>query len=82
MSQAKVDRYKKEKANRKRTMQKEKIERYTYGIIGAVVAVAVISWAGYSFYSRANGADASGENSSVEINTDAIDDYLSGLGGE
>lgn len=82
MSQAKVDRYKKEKANRKKNMQKEKMARIAYSAIGIVIAVAIVSWAGYSVYNRANGTDSENGSPTVEVNTDAIDDYLSGLGAE
>lgn len=82
MSQAKVDKYKKEKANRKQAMKKEKITRITYSIIGVVIAAAIVSWAGYSVYTRATGTDAADENATVEVNTDAIDNYLSSLGAD
>ena len=79
MSQAKVDKYKKEKANRKQNMQKEKMARITYSIIGIVIAAAIVSWAGYSAYNRGNGTDGANGGSTVEVNTDAIDNYLDSL---
>lgn len=82
MSQAKVDRYKKEKANRKKEMQKEKASRMAYGLLGIIIAVAIVSWVGYSAYNRSNGTDAANENAPVQVNTDAIDDYLNGLGSD
>jgi hypothetical protein len=50
MSQEKVDRYKKEKANRKQTMKKEKIQNVLRKCMVGVVAVILIGWIGYSAY--------------------------------
>ena len=48
MSQAKVEKYKEQKANRKQTMKKEKIQRIVRNSIAAVVVVAALGWVGYS----------------------------------
>ena len=48
MSQAKVEKYKEQKANRKQTMKKEKIARIARNSIAAVVVVAALGWVGYS----------------------------------
>ena len=48
MSQAKVDRYKEEKANRKKVMRKEKIANRLRKCAVAVVAAALVVWIGYS----------------------------------
>ena len=83
MSQEKVDRYKKEKANRKKEMRKEKIERAAVAIGGIVIAAAICVWIGFSVYNQANGSDATDASASaVEVNTDAVDDYLDGLDAE
>ena len=50
MSQAKVDRYKEEKANRKKTMRKEKIANRLRKCAVAVAAAALVVWIGYSAY--------------------------------
>ena len=50
MSQAKVDRYKEEKANRKKVMRKEKIANRLRKCAVAVVAAALVVWIGYSAY--------------------------------
>lgn len=50
MSQAKVDRYKQEKANRKQTLKKEKMQKILRRCAAAVVAVALIAGFGYSGY--------------------------------
>ena len=48
MSQEKVERYKEAKANRKKTMQKEKRMRILRNSVASVVVVALIGWIGYS----------------------------------
>lgn len=50
MSQEKVDKYKKEKANRKKAMAKEKFKKRLYVIIGALIGVAFLGWIGFSVY--------------------------------
>lgn len=50
MSQAKVDKYKEEKKNRKQQMKKEKIQKYLRGAAACVVAAAFIGMAGFSVY--------------------------------
>lgn len=82
MSQAKVDQYKKEKTHRKQSMRREKLERALAWIIVAVIAAAICIWIGFSVYSRANGSTADSSNSTVSVNTDAVDNYLNDLGSE
>ena len=50
MSQEKVDRYKKEKANRKQIMRKQKMMSFVRKGILTLVALALIGWLGYSAY--------------------------------
>ena len=50
MSQAKVDQYKKEKANRKQTMRKEKMMRNVKRCVAGAIALALVGWFGYSAY--------------------------------
>lgn len=50
MSQEKVDRYKKEKQNRKQIMRKEKIQNVLRKCAVGVVAICLIGWIGYSAY--------------------------------
>ena len=79
MSQAKVDKYKEEKKNRKKTMAKEKRQRVAAYIAGCVVAVVIVGWAGYSGYR------AYENNKPVETiyaNLDAISDYMTSLNAE
>jgi Mn2+/Fe2+ NRAMP family transporter len=79
MSQAKVDQYKKEKANRKKTMQKEKFERTLAAVCGIVIVAAICVWAGFSVYSKATGSSDTTDTATVSVNTDAISDYMSSL---
>lgn len=79
MSQEKVERYKKEKANRKTTMKKEKAKSIATRIIGTVICVALVAWIGYSSYSK---WESSRPVKTTEITTDALSDYLNGLSTE
>ena len=79
MSQAKVDRYKEEKKNRKKIMAREKRHRIIGYIAGCIVAVCIVGWAGYSGYR------AYENNKPVETiyaNLDAINDYMTSLNAE
>jgi len=76
MSQAKVDQYKKEKANRKETMAKEKRQKMLTKIVGSVVGIVLVAWVGVSVI------DFIVENRPVEkiyCETAEIDNYLDGL---
>lgn len=76
MSQAKVDRYKKEKANRAKILKKEKAERLAAKIAGLVICAALLGWVGYSGYGMYTDAHPA---PNTPITTDAIDTYISGL---
>jgi ABC-type phosphate/phosphonate transport system permease subunit len=76
MSQAKVEQYKKDKANRKKIMAKERRQRRFAAVIGWVVVLAVVVWAGKSAY---NIYDSSRPEKSYVIDTDAVEDYLDTL---
>ncbi len=71
MSQEKVDRYKKEKANRKKTMRREKILNGVRTAVICVAAVGIVGWVGYSAYGVYE--DNRGTET-VEINYDAFDE--------
>lgn len=76
MSQAKVDRYKAEKANRKEIMKKEKRMKVIRNVTASVVVVAVIGWIGYSGYtSYVNNQPAE----TAEVDYSAVADYLSNM---
>ena len=76
MSQAKVDQYKKEKANRKQTMAREKVKRIIVRICGSIIGIALVAWIGVSTVSFVK------ENRPVKTiysNLDAVSDYLTDL---
>lgn len=76
MSQEKVDRYKKEKANRKQIMRKEKIQNSIYKCAIGIVAVALVGWIGYSAYDM---YDSSRPVKEVQIDYQSIDSFSQGL---
>ena len=73
MSQEKVDRYKKEKANRKKIMRREKLMSIVRKAVLTVAALALIGWLGYSAYDIYN---SNKERVVAEVNYDAVTDYL------
>lgn len=76
MSQAKVDRYKAEKANRKEIMKKEKRMKVVRNVTATIVCVVLIGWIGYSGWnSYMNNQPA--EN--AEVDYTAVTDYLSDM---
>lgn len=80
MSQAKVDKYKQEKANRQKIMKKQKrLHRLEMTAI-ALVSVVFIGWVGYSVYDKATSDD--GVKETVAFDAGALQDYLSGLTAE
>lgn len=73
MSQAKVDKYKYEKANRKEIMKKEAVKTKRRHFLIALVAAGMIGWVGFSVY------DYHQENQPrqmAEIDYSAVDDYM------
>ena len=78
MSQAKVEKYKEQKANRKQTMKKEKVQSIVRNSIAAVVVVAALGWVGYS------GVTTIIDNiprEEVKVDYNAISNYESALNG-
>ena len=76
MSQEKVDRYKKEKANRKKIMRRGKAMSVVRKLILTVAALALIGWLGYSAYDI---HEEYKERVVAEVNYDAVTDYLNSL---
>lgn len=76
MSQAKVDRYKEAKKNRKETIAKEKRQRAVSKLVGAVIAIALVAWIGVSGYHM---YQANQPLDTVYVDTTAIDDYMTAL---
>ncbi len=84
MSQEKVDRYKKEKANRVKIQKKEKRVLFLEKCTIAAVCVAAVGWIGYSAYNLAMRPDPNEEQEVVttEMDVTALNDYLAGLSAE
>lgn len=80
MSQEKVDRYKIEKANRKKTMKREKIKKNILSVVGTLVCIVIIGWIGYSGYGYYHSQKAE-DITQTEVDMDAITDYLSSSSG-
>ena len=78
MSQEKVDRYKSEKANRKKTLKRTKIKRTAATIAGTAVCVVIVAWIGYSGYGFYQSKKAANPTQ-TEINLDSVTDYFSSL---
>ena len=76
MSQEKVDRYKQEKANRKKTMKKQRLMNIVRKCVLSVAALALIGWLGFSAYDTYS---ANQEREVAAINYDAINTYMNGL---
>lgn len=76
MSQEKVERYKKEKANRKKIMKKQRIMGIMRKTVLSLVALALVVWIGYSAYDM---YDSDKERAVAQVNYDAVNTYLNGL---
>lgn len=79
MSQAKVDRYKEEKKNRKKTMAKEKRLHLLAVVCGWLVVIALAGWAGVSGYRI---YESKKPVETIYANVDAITDYMNSLSTE
>ena len=76
MSQAKVDKYKKEKANRKEILAKEKRQKMLTKTCGSVILVVLFAWIGIST------VDFIYENrpkDTIYVQTAEIDKYIESL---
>ena len=76
MSQAKVDQYKKEKANRKEILAKEKRQKAIMKICASAVLVVLVAWIGIS---TADFIYESRPKDKVYVQTTEIDKYLENL---
>ena len=76
MSQAKVDQYKKEKANRKETMAKEKRQKMIVKICSSVVLLVLVAWVGVS---TADFIYESRPVKTIKCDTKELDNYLDSL---
>ena len=78
MSQAKVDNYKKSKANRQKIMKREKIMQRLELVCIALVCVVFVGWIGYSVYAKIDRAQGTAQET-VEFDASAVQNYVSGL---
>ena len=78
MSQKKVDAYKQQKANRGKTLKKEKTIRKVQKAVSVVLGIAVVCWIGFSVYGKYEEAQEAIVKE-LEMDTTALDDYVSEL---
>ena len=76
MSQAKVDKYKAEKANRKKMIKKQKVKRFCSKLVATLVLVAIVAWAGVSAYHY---YDSKRPAEEYEVDLSALEDYLNSV---
>ena len=76
MSQAKVDRNKEQRANRKKIVAREKRNRIIATVCGWAIVVVIVGWAGYSAYDT---YEKSRPMETIYATLDAITDYTSSL---
>ena len=76
MSQEKVHRYKKEKANRKQIMRKQKIMNVVRKAVLSLAVLALVGWLGYSAWDI---YDSNKVRPVAEVNYDGVTDYLNSL---
>ena len=79
MSQAKVERYKKEKANRKKIMAKERAARIAGRVCAWAILIVIVGWAGYTGYQY---YEDNRPSKTFYTYVSAVSDYLSGLNTE
>ncbi len=79
MSQAKVDKYKKEKANRKKIMAKEKAQRILARICLTAVLAGIVGWAGYTGYQI---YEEKKPSKTIYTDVSAVSDYMNSLSTE
>lgn len=79
MSQAKVDRNKELKRNRKAIQAKKRREALYMKLCGGVVVLALAAWLGYS---AADSYQKKVNSEPVTADLTALDDYMSGLPAE
>lgn len=78
MSQEKVERYKEQKANRKKMMKREKVQRIVRNCVAVVVVVAALGWVGYSGVTYIIDNQPREE---VKVDYTAVSDYETALNG-
>ena len=76
MSQEKVDRYKQEKANRKKIMRKQRAMSFVRKAVLTLAALALVGWIAYSAYDI---YDSNKERAVAEVDYTAVTDYMNSL---
>lgn len=76
MSQAKVNKYKEEKANRKKIMRREKIKQACARVVAWAILLAIVAWAGVSGY---NYYESKRPAKTYVSDVTAIEEYLSSI---
>ncbi len=76
MSQAKVDAYKNEKANRKETMKKDKRMGIIRALIASCLVIALVAWAGVSLYGNISNQEKS---QAISVNYNDVNEYIQTL---
>ncbi len=76
MSQAKVDHYKEQKANRKEIMKKAKRRALIGKCVGIVCGLAIVAWVGGSGYIK---FIKNAPKKSITVDYTAMDEYLESL---
>ena len=76
MSQQKVEQYKKDKANRKKILAREKFRTRVAGCAVGIVCLAIVGYIGYSVYDYVESNKATVY---TQVNVDAISDYESSI---
>lgn len=73
MSQEKIDRYKQEKANRKKSIKKQRMVGFARKGVLTLAGLALVGWLGYSAY----GKFASNQDREITtVNYEAVNSYL------
>ena len=76
MSQEKVDRYKQEKANRKKLMHKQRMMGVLRKCVLSLAGLALVAWLGFSAYDM---YESGKERIVVETDYTPITDYMDSL---
>lgn len=79
MSQAKVDKYKEYKANKKEIIKKEQRKRRMEYGLAALILAAFIGWIGYAVVVDTKDRIENGEASYTELDVTALNEYLSSV---
>ena len=75
MSQAKVDKYKQEKASRQQTIKKEKTMHKIKVAVGSLVVLVLAGWIGFSVFDKVDNRKLE----TVYFDMSALDDYAKEL---